>query len=203
MTARLVVIMTAIGMIGMTTGCTVFPDHEPPRVMDIPATGLSAQDSAPTLDKTLRIDTPQATEPFDSSRILTKPAPHEYQIYGGVRWRDTAPVLLREMMIASMRQDGRFQGVVNETSPTGSDVTLISDLYGFHSESGSNGVQVLVSLYAQLMDNRSRTTLCTRNFRITTDASGADIDQVVKAFGRGSEELSQQLLGWLSGCLGD
>lgn len=203
MTARMVVTMAAIAMIGMTAGCTVFPDHEPPRVMDIPTPEFSGQDGKSTLDETLRIDTPQATEPFDSSRILNKPTPHEYQIYGGVRWRDTAPVLLREMLIGALRQDGRFQGVVNETSPTGSDVTLISDLYGFHSESGENGVQVFVSLYAQLMDNRSRTTLCTRNFRITTDARGGNIDQVVAAFGQGSAELSQQLLDWLSECLGN
>ncbi|MCG2581909.1 MAG: ABC-type transport auxiliary lipoprotein family protein [Marinobacter sp.] len=201
MTTRFAVPLAAIAMMGMAPGCTVFPDHEPPRVMDIPTPGLSGQDDASPLDKTLRIDTPQATEPFDSSRILTKPAPHEYQIYGDVRWRDTAPVLVREMLIGALRQDGRFQGVVNETSPTGSDVTLISDLYGFHSQPGDTGVQVIVSLYAQLMDNRSRTTVCTKNFRVTTDAGGTDIDQVVKAFGHGSKELSQQLLGWLSECL--
>lgn len=201
MIARLVVTMAAIAIIGMTTGCTVFPDHEPPRVMDIPTPKLSGPDGKSTLDKTLRIDTPQATEPFDSSRILNKPTPDEYQIYGGVRWRDTAPVLLRELLIDALRQDGRFQGVVNETSPIGSDVTLISDLYGFHSESGENGVQVSVYLYAQLMDNRSRATLCTENFRIKTDATDGNIDQVVAAFGQGSAELSQQLLGWLSKCL--
>lgn len=201
MTTRLAVAFAAIVMMGMAPGCTVFPDHEPPRVMDIPAPGLPGSDSASPLDKTVRIDTPQATEPFDSSRILTKPAPHEYQIYGDVRWRDTAPVLVREMLIGALRQDGRFQGVVNETSPTGSDVTLISDLYGFHSQPGDSGIQVIVSLYAQLMDNRSRTTVCTNDFRVTTDAGGTDIDQVVKAFGRGSEELSQQMLGWLSNCL--
>ncbi|WP_417531384.1 ABC-type transport auxiliary lipoprotein family protein [Marinobacter lipolyticus] len=201
MTTRLAVALATIAMMGVAPGCTVFPDHEPPRVMDIPTPGLSAQDGASTLDKTVRIDTPQATEPFDSSRILTKPAPHEYQIYGDVRWRDTAPVLVREILIGALRQDGRFQGVVNETSPTGSDVTLISDLYGFHSQPGDSGIQVIVSLYAQLMDNRSRTTVCTKNFRVTTDAEGTDIDQVVKAFGHGSEELSQQMLGWLSECL--
>ncbi|MEQ9547557.1 MAG: ABC-type transport auxiliary lipoprotein family protein [Marinobacter sp.] len=201
MKARPTITMAAIAMSGMITGCTVFPDHEPPRVMDIPAPTLSEQDGKSTLDETLRIDTPQATEPFDSSRILNKPTPDEYQIYGGVRWRDTAPVLMREMLIGALRQDGRFQGVVNETSPISSDVTLISDLYGFHSESGENGVQVSVSLYAQLMDNRSRATLCTENFRIRTDATGGNIDQVVTAFGQGSVELSQQLIGWLSECL--
>lgn len=192
---------TALAITAALAGCTVFPDYEPPRVMDIPTPAVPQHDTHPAFDTTLRIDTPQATEPFDSSRILTKPAPHEYQIYGGVRWRDTAPVLLRELMIGTFRQEGRLQGVVNETSPTGSDVTLVSDLYGFHSETGKNGVQVIVSLYTQLMDNRTRQTVCTGNFRITADATGPGIDQVVEAFGRGGEKLGQQLRDWLSDCL--
>ncbi|MEX2475226.1 ABC-type transport auxiliary lipoprotein family protein [Marinobacter sp.] len=193
--------MAALALIiAMMTGCTVFPDREPPRVMDIPlldTTGTTDQ----RIDKTLRVDTPYAADPFDSSGILTKPSPTEYQVYGGVRWRDTAPVLIREVMIGALRQDGRFAGVVNETSPSTSDLTLTSDLYGFHSETDADGDRVVINLYGQLLDNQTRKTLCTGNFQATSPAADGEISAVVTAFGDASADLLQQMQHWLADCL--
>ncbi|MGM0769907.1 MAG: ABC-type transport auxiliary lipoprotein family protein [Pseudomonadota bacterium] len=191
----------ALALITSLAGCTVFPDGDPPRVMDIPLPEPPAAQTSP-VGKTLRVDTPQATEPFDSSRILTKPTSREYQVYANVRWRDTAPVLMREVMIGTLRQDGRFDGVVNETSPTASDLTLASELSGFHSETFGDQPRIIITLYSQLLDNRSRKTLCTGSFQITTKSTDADIETVVRHFGEGSEELSRQLRNWLDDCLG-
>lgn len=190
----------AFALAAALTGCTVFPDRDPPRVMDIPLPAV-AEAMAPAYGKTLRVDTPQATEPFDSSRILSKPTASEYRMYGKVRWRDTAPVLVRELMIGILRQDGRFEGVINETSPGASDLTLTSDLSGFHSEARDGGTTVEITLYSQLMDNRSRQTLCTENFRISVPAPGGDIDDVVATFAQAGDQLSQEMRRWLSNCL--
>lgn len=184
----------------LLTGCTVFPEPNPPRLMDLPIPDIAAWDGA-TLGKVLRVDTPQATKPFDGSRILVKPAPMEFQAYGGVRWRDTAPVMVRELLIGALRQDGRFAGVVSETSPTGSELTLVSDLHGIHSEQSGDGQQVVVGLYAQLMDNRSRQTLCVRNFLVRTPADNGNLGTVVAAFGEGGATLVEQVRGWLDECL--
>lgn len=184
----------------LLAGCTVFPEPNPPRLMDLPIPDIAARDGA-TLDKVLRVDTPLATKPFDGSRILVKPAPREFQAYGGVRWRDTAPVMVRELLIGALRQGGRFDGVISETSPAGSDLTLTSDLHGFHSEQSGDGQQVVVGLYAQLMDNRSRQTLCNRNFLVRTPAENGNIGTVVAAFDEVGAALVEEMQGWLEECL--
>lgn len=182
------------------TGCTVFPDREPPRVMDIPIAEVP-KESGPAFGKSVRVDTPQATEPLDSSRILAKATPSEFQVYGQVRWRDTAPVLVRELMIGTLRRDGRFSSVVNETSPTASDLTLASDLYGFHSELFGDQTRVTIAMYSQVMDNRSRETVCQENFDITVPAADDDIEAIVASFKEAGNDLSQQMRDWLGQCL--
>ncbi|MGB1951637.1 MAG: ABC-type transport auxiliary lipoprotein family protein [Marinobacter sp.] len=201
MTAQPFAILTALGLALALSGCTVFPDREPPRVMDLALSDVTAATTS-GYSRSLRVDTPLATEPFDSSRILTKPSPNEYQMYGKVRWRDTAPVLVRELIIGALRQEGRFDGVISETSPAASDLTLTSDLYGFHSESRDGKVRVKITLYGQIMDNRSRTTLCTRNFEVSEPAVAGDIDAVVGAFGAAGDDLRRQVRNWLDDCLG-
>lgn len=196
---RLVCLIATMSALGLG-GCTVFPDHEPPRVMGIPVTPVVEAD-APAYREILRVDTPQATEPFDSSQILTKPTPREYQVFGGVRWRDTAPVIMREFLIKTLRQEGRFEGVINETSPTGSDLTLTSDLYSFHNRAYGDEPGVSIALYSQLIDNRSRKTLCEGNFQIHTPTTGDDIDNVISTFADASNELSRQVRRWLENCM--
>lgn len=201
MTGQPLPILAALGLALAVSGCTVFPGGEPPRVMDLALADV-AEAITPGYGRSLRVDTPLATEPFDSSRILTKPSPDEYQMYGKVRWRDTAPVLVRELIIGSLRQEGRFDAVINESSPTASDLTFTSDLYGFHSETRDGQVSVTITLYGQIMDNRSRTTLCTRNFEVSEPAVAGDIDAVVTAFGAAGEDLRRQVRNWLDNCLG-
>ncbi len=201
MTAQPLAILAALGLALALSGCTVFPDREPPRVMDLALSDVAAATTS-GYGRSLRVDTPLATEPFDSSRILTKPSPNEYQMYGKVRWRDTAPVLVRELIIGALRQERRFDGVISETSPAASDLTLTSDLYGFHSETRDGQVSVKITLYGQIIDNRSRTTLCTRNFEVSELAIAGDIDAVVGAFGAAGEELRRQVRNWLESCLG-
>tara|TARA_B100000519_G_scaffold202933_1_gene223087 strand:+ start:2913 stop:3200 length:288 start_codon:yes stop_codon:yes gene_type:complete len=74
-------------------GCTVFPNPEPPRVMDL-AVVQTAPAAEQRIQASLRVDTPYASEPFNGSLILAKPTPQEFRAYEGTRWRDTAPVVV-------------------------------------------------------------------------------------------------------------
>lgn len=189
-----------LGLSVLMAGCTLLPDREAPRVMDLPVPQLENRAGA-ALGLTMQVDTPHATEPFGSSRILARPEPLEYKVYGGVRWRDTGPTLVRELMIGVLRQSGRFDAVINETSPAGSDLTLVSDLYGFHREPAGRGYQAVIRLYAQLLDNRSRETLCSRDFRIAAPAFSDTVEDVAMAFSAGGEALANLLLPWLEACI--
>jgi len=185
--------------IGLAGGCTVFPTPEPPRVMDMaaPETISKADQRFP---ESLRVDTPYASKPFNSTRILAKPAPWEFRSYEGVRWRDTVPVVVRDTLVSTLRQSEAFASVISETSPAEAELTLISELSAFHVENPESTPRIVIELHVQLIHNRSRASLCSNNFRIAEPAPGPAIEQIIEAFGAAGNTLSDRVILWATAC---
>lgn len=182
--------------------CTVFPTPDAPRVMD-----LGSVDSVPRLEtrhtRTLRVDTPLASEPVNGTRILTKPTPHEFQMYGSARWRDSAPVLIRDHLIDTLRRSHGFANVVTDTSAASTDLTLISELSAFQAETIEGKARVVIELHAEVLDNRSRKSLCVRNSRLAQPAASSNLDDVVEAFSNTAHQLGKETLLWVHQCLAE
>ena len=113
----------ALGLV--LAGCTVFPVPESPRLMELaPASDLPAFDQA--LPASLRVDTPLASDPLDSARILIKPSAYEYRALAGARWRESIPVVVRDHLLETFRASGAFANVMTDTSPATGPVTKTS-----------------------------------------------------------------------------
>lgn len=181
-------------------GCTVFPVPEPPRFMELaPATELPAFEQP--VPVSLRIDTPLASNPVDSTRILVKPTAYEFQALSGARWRESIPVVVRDHLIEALRASGGFENVMNDTSPASSNVTLVSELAGFHAENRENGGEVVISLHLQLMDNRTRQSLCVRDYETRTYAQSTGLEDLMVAFSDAAEQASNETIAWAYECL--
>jgi len=191
--------LTLLLSAALASGCTVFPNPEPPRVMD-----LALVQPIPVVEQTvqasLRVDTPYASEPFNGSLILAKPTPQEFRAYEGTRWRDTAPVVVRDTLVSSLRQSGAYTNVITDTNPAQAELTLVTELSGFHSETPDTGPQVVIELHLQMIHNRSRANLCTRTVRIVEPAAGTSVDQIVKAFGTAVTQLAARVIDWSTTC---
>lgn len=190
---------TALIVSGIMTACTVFPTPEAPRVMDFPAP-QNVEKSVASKPQSLRVDTPFASEPFNSTRILGKPEPWEFRVYGGVRWRDTVPVILRDMLVEALRTSAIFRNVSMDTGPSNTDLTLATEITAFHTVSQGNSTRVTVAIYGQLVDNRSRMTLCSDRFIVSTPAADNSIDSIVQAFGNAGERLAEDVINWAKAC---
>ncbi|MBK1874636.1 MULTISPECIES: ABC-type transport auxiliary lipoprotein family protein [Marinobacter] len=184
---------------GSMAACTVFPVPEAPRVMDFP-TPLKPDSNAISRSKSLRIDMPVASDPYNSSRILAKPQPWEFRVYGGVRWRDTVPVLVRDMLAGAFRASASFQHVVMDPAPGSADLSLSTEINAFHAINQGDSTRVTVSVYGQLVNNRSQGILCSRSFTVSTPAEDTSIDAVVLAFGNAGEQLADELIAWATSC---
>lgn len=189
----------ALVISGSMAACTVFPVPEAPRVMDFP-TPPKLNSSSASRSESLRIDTPMASDPYNSSRILAKPQPWEYRIYGGVRWRDTIPVLVRDMLAGAFRASASFQHVVMDPAPGSADLSLSTEINAFHAINQGDSTRVTVSVYGQLVNNRSQGILCSRSFTVSTPAEDKSIDAVVLAFGNAGEQLADELIAWATSC---
>lgn len=183
-----------------TSACTVFPTPEAPRVM-----GLGSADPVerltPQHPASLRVDTPLASEPVNGTRILSWPTPHEIQTYGRARWRDSGPVLIRDHLIEALRQSGGFANVVTDTSAASTDLTLISELSAFQAEQRNNRTEVILEIHTEVLDNRSRESLCVRDRRLSEQAASDSLDDVVKAFSDAANRLSAETVVWVHRCL--
>ena len=184
------------------SGCTIFPASEPPRVMDFTPTVTDLARADKQQPYSLRVDTPMASEPVYSSRILAKPESTEIRIYGGVRWRDTAPIIMRDMLTAALRSNQGFKRVITDVSPAESDLTLLTELLRFHSQPDNGQTKVIITLYSEILENRSRKTACARTFDVTSIAASANIEDVIKAFNNAGKRLAEELTHWASTCDG-
>ena len=184
------------------TGCTIFPVPETPRVMDFAPAPLTLGRAGDQQPYSLRVDTPVASEPINSTRILAKPEATEFRIYGGVRWRDTAPVIMRDAMTAALRRSQGFERVITDVSPAEADLTMVTELLAFQSQPGANQSDVVIRLYSEIMENRSRRTACSQVFDIKTSAASNSLDDVIVAFDGAGQRLVRELALWASACEG-
>lgn len=184
------------------TGCTIFPVPETPRVMDFAPTPLTLSRAGDQQPYSLRVDTPVASEPVNSTRILAKPEATEFRIYGGARWRDAAPVIMRDAMTAALRKSQGFERVITDISPAEADLTLVTELLVFQSQPGATQSDVVIRLYSEIMKNRSRETACSRVFDIKTSAASNSLEDVIIAFDGAGQRLMSELVLWASACEG-
>jgi cholesterol transport system auxiliary component len=184
------------------TGCTIFPVPETPRVMDFAPAPLTLSRAGDQQPYSLRVDTPVASEPINSTRILAKLEATEFRIYGGVRWRDTAPVVMRDTMTAALRKSQGFERVITDASPAEADLTMVTELLAFQSQPGANHSEVVIQLYSEIMVNQSRRTACSQIFDIKTSAASNRLDDVIIAFDVAGQRLMNQLALWASACEG-
>ena len=199
MSLRRVVFVANAVFLGTITGCTVSPTLEAPRVMDFaaPFSDIRADQTRPL---SLRVDTPYASDPLGTNRILAKPTPLEFEIYPAVRWRDTAPIIMRDLLAETLRDSQGFSSVISDTNPANADWTLVSELTAFHTEHKADDVEAVIELHGQLVDNQSRKTLCATSFKVQERSEGEAIEQVVEAFSRAGQELSESVVRWAGEC---
>lgn len=183
-------------------GCTIFPVPDAARVMDFaPSTdNLAVADTR--WPYSLRVETPVSSEPFTSSHIIAKPNVLEIQVYGGVRWRDSAPVIVRDALTRALRSNQGFERVITDVNPAEADLTLVTELLRFHTLPEADRTVVIISLYSEILQNRSRKTACAEAFDIQANAASNQIDDLVAAFDNAGQRLARELTLWANTCHG-
>jgi len=185
-----------LGLLSLLSACSVLPEAETLRIFLLPTAPVEPQASETTRQQALRINTPQASRILASQRIAVVPQGNEISAYGGARWSDAAPVLLRDRLIEAFQRDGRMPSVSNEDANLYADYSLHSDLRAFQSVYVDGKPVVLITLDTRLVEVNTQHTLANRRFEVRQPASDTGIEQVVEAFGKASDRLSRQVVDW-------
>ncbi|WP_280549684.1 ABC-type transport auxiliary lipoprotein family protein [Halomonas sp. 11-S5] len=188
-------LLMALLMALLLAGCSLLPEQEPLRLFTLPEPSILSSHEV-TRDLTLRVDTPSAGSPLDGPRLLVMPSPGEFQAYAMARWRDDAPQLLRDHLLAAFRLDGRLAAVVDDTSRARSDAALASHLGAFHSRYREGTPEVVLRLDVQLLDEASREVRASRRVEVVVASDDDSLEAVVEAFGRAADRAAFELVDW-------
>ncbi|GGC85433.1 ABC-type transport auxiliary lipoprotein family protein [Vreelandella lutescens] len=177
------------------TGCSILPEKAPSTLYRLPAANVTNHTSTATLPTRLGIATPEAGHLLSSNRIVVFPDGNVVNVYEGARWHEDAPDMLQAQLISGLQQRQLFANVGSDRLPH--DLQLLSELRHFQSEYDTTPPSINLQLDVQLVGNDQQPVAST-SFAIRERAASTEIPDVVNAFGRAADQLTEQLARWLA-----
>ena len=148
------------------------------------------------VDWQLAIDTPLASDALDTSRMLVMPTPGALETYKDGRWADSAPLMLRGLLIEAFQQTGRIAGVGALTSAIHADYTMTIDLYDFEVQYRDGTPHALIRLNAKLNDASINRVRAAKTFEADEPVSGTTAGDAAAAFDRAIDALLAGIVRW-------
>jgi cholesterol transport system auxiliary component len=184
--AALLLLCACASLTGSRESFTVYsPRYEPPSTMQGKA-----------VDWQLAIDTPLASDALDTSRMLVMPTPGALETYKDGRWADTAPRMLRGLLIEAFQQTGRIAGVGALTSAIHADYTMTIDIYDFEVQYRDGAPHAVIRLNAQLNDSSINRVRAANAFEADEPVAGATAGDAAAAFDRALDTLLAAIVQW-------
>lgn len=168
---------------------TPFTIYSPRLVPAEPAQAVSR------VDWQLAVETPLASDALDTVRIVVMPTPGVIEVYPGARWSDSAPALLRNLVVQGFENSGRIAGVGSAASGLRADFALAIALHDFQLEV-AGGTRAVIRLQARLLDYTTNRVLATQAFDVDAPAGGSDAAAAFSAFETALNRLVPQLVEW-------
>lgn len=155
--------------------------------------------SASRRDLEIVVQEPSASGALATERIMIRPAPLQAQYLPGVRWSDTAPVMLQTLIVRSLTESGAFGSVGRSPVGTIADFTVLSELTDFQAETLDDGRKAVIRtrLIVRLVRESDRKTVGTRAFSVVANAGATDPNTIAAAFDQATSRLLAETASWL------
>ena len=180
----------------LLSACTILPSTPVSQVYLLPVPPAANTPRAQEVDWSLRVSQPATNQFINSSRIAVQPEGQEIAVYKNSRWTDPAPILVRNRLIQEFRTDGHIPAVSSDDDSLQADVELSGDLSAFQGVYQAGNSEVLIRFDARLVRISDRRIIATRHFEVRQPIKGAQMNEVVDAFGLASNQLASQVLNW-------
>ncbi len=185
----------AAGIALLLAACSVLPARETVHVWQPPAAPASPAPSA-SADFSLRVDTPNTTGMLNQAGIVVLPAPGRVSTYKAARWSEPPALLVRHRLVDAFMAAG-LSSVSTDDDHLFSEYTLGGDLRAFQTEYRDGSPVVVVRFDAYLHRSGSRHLLAAHSFVVTEHPAGAQVQQIVAAFGAADDKLAAQVVPWV------
>ena len=179
----------------LCTGCVgslLESGNEAPEIYRLAGVGLP--DRGEPLPLALAVAPPRAAASLDTERIAAIQPDSRFDYFTGLRWAESAPQMLQQLLVRALVDDGRFATVVAAPSRVPADLTLDVELRSFEAVyTGDAGVPVVrVEMQVTLVDARKAKRLA--SFVVRTQSRAADNRRtaVLESFERAAAEALQE-----------
>lgn len=150
-----------------------------------------------SLSRDLVIEQPTSSGALDTDRIMIRPGPFQAQYLPDVRWTDSAPVLLQNLMLRAFEDSNALRYVGRRPLGGIGDVVLISELTDFQAEVAPDGGLVTrVRFTARLVREADARILGSRTIQTSAPAASNETLDVVASMNLATAAALQDLLRW-------
>ena len=157
--------------------------------------GLSPAPSGEPLGVTLAIADPRAERVFDSSGVVVRTEPLQYEYLADAEWTDRAPLLLGLFLERRFEGTGRFDAVGDRVALPVADYTLLTDIRAMNLDR-TDGARRAVMAYGARLINRRGQTLGTRVFEARADQGAQGHGSAAQAMNAAAREVADATLSW-------
>lgn len=151
----------------------------------------------------LVIEPPTIPGALDSDRILIRPDPLQAQYLPGARWTETAPEVLRTLLIQSFEATGGLRQAGRRPLMRLADYRLAIEVLAFELDATAPGpVLADIRIAARLIDERGTSGAAARLFTAKVAAADGTTLAMVRALNTAAGQMTTDLLRWSLGRMG-
>jgi ABC-type uncharacterized transport system auxiliary subunit len=191
-------------IIAMLAGCSVF---QPVSVPDIHTYELAAASSynaqAPVecsdsnlSTKALQVSPVHPDVPYDSSKMFYSLSPYELDSYASNQWVSLPSSMLTQAIQQRIIQACYYASVVSSDFMTVTKYRLTTQLVNFKQVINGNDTKFMMTVIAQLIDNKTNQVLKAKTFNIEEKVT-ADPKGYVSGANAATNKFLDQLIVWL------
>ncbi|KAA2285344.1 ABC-type transport auxiliary lipoprotein family protein [Arenimonas fontis] len=187
--------LCAFALAMLLTGCLGLGGPKTVVQVYSPMAPVQADPAWPSVDWSVAIGTPMASQTIDSTRIAVRPTPYQVQAYKGARWADTAPEMLQTALVQAFEDSGRFRSVMRLGSSGRGDVLLLTEIRHFETVYADGRPTVVVDVQARLIQ-RNAGRVASQRFRREVVPASPKVVDIAPAFGQAMSALAADLIAW-------
>jgi cholesterol transport system auxiliary component len=162
-----------------------------------PDVTVSAPIEAEAVDWSLQVQRPVADQMRDSERLLVRRTPSRLQVYPGAAWLDSVPEMLQSMMIRTLTDSGRFDGI-GRGGGLRARYRLVTEIRAFEAvDDGSANLGVELVVQSSLVHQRSSRQVANHTFRHFASSRGKDIGPLIETWEGVLNEFLLDLAAWV------
>jgi cholesterol transport system auxiliary component len=180
----------------LVTGCSLFPEGEPP----LPLYVLKSGPITPTqaLKEPLAVDDPVSEVSLNTHRIAITPSPYQRDYLADGQWPDRLPTVFEEILIESLSERWGGTYVNRNSAALKTTYVLFSEIQDFSlypMEGGSSEVRLRVMF--KVIDFQNRQAIAARTFSEKVPVSCLSMHTIVEAFNQGLQTLLKKAMPWM------